>query len=179
MRLLFDFFPPQGPPFNCFVFCNGMVVEESQRVLPFQFFSALWDFSKTIFHKRFPIHQYFDTLKSFCYFLSLRYGADLGRSRLVFACTDIWLISGMPDNSGRNSQVTGRFPEAVPEKAAKRGLRCRWLRRWRLWIWGWIQPRSSGHSRGMRAAPSWFCSQMSPPCSALRTHTWPSQEAPG
>ena len=26
-----------------------------------------------------------DTLKSFCYFLSLRYGADLGRSRLVMS----------------------------------------------------------------------------------------------
>ena len=48
-------------------FCNRMDVEKSQRVLPFSVFGIVRLFFN-FFNKRFPIHQYFDILKSFCYF---------------------------------------------------------------------------------------------------------------
>ena len=48
-----------------------MDVGKSQRVSR-SVFLALWDFfSKKIFIKGFPTHQYFDILKSFCYFWAL------------------------------------------------------------------------------------------------------------
>ena len=60
-----------------------MDVEKSQRGSPFQFFSALWDFSKILFHKRVPNSSILSHFEVLLLFLSLRYGADLGRSLLV------------------------------------------------------------------------------------------------
>ena len=61
-----NFFSTKGSPFIFLEFCNRMDVEKSQRVLPFSFFRHCETFKKI--HKRFQIHQYFDILKSFCYF---------------------------------------------------------------------------------------------------------------
>ena len=69
-------------PFIFLQFSDRMDVEKSKRV-PFQFFGIVILFPEKVFKTFSPIHQYFDTLKSFCFFLSLRYGADLGRSLLV------------------------------------------------------------------------------------------------
>ena len=83
------------PPFSCFrhcetfresffskgppSFCDRMMLENPKGSLSV-FFGIVRVFN--FFHKSVNIHQYFDILKS-CYFFSLRYGADLGRSRLV------------------------------------------------------------------------------------------------
>ena len=72
----------KGSPFNFLIFSDRMDVEKCQRA-PFQFFRHCETFFQIFFHKRVPIHQYFDILKSVLLFLRLRYGADLGRSRLV------------------------------------------------------------------------------------------------
>ena len=59
---------PKGPPFNFLILSDRMDVEKSQRVC-FQFFRHCETFSKKfLFIKGSPIHQYFDILKSFCYF---------------------------------------------------------------------------------------------------------------
>ena len=99
---------PKGPPFsffrhceifsenknfcffNFFMFCDRMDVEKPQRV-PLFSFSSLWDFGAPhgpFFSKNF---RFLSTIKEntwhlevFLLFLSLGYGADLGRSRLVF-----------------------------------------------------------------------------------------------
>ena len=65
----FNFFSTKGSPFIFLEFCNRMDVKKSQRVLPFNFFCIVRLFFQNIFfHKRFQTHQYFDILKSFCYF---------------------------------------------------------------------------------------------------------------
>ena len=71
----------KGSPFNFLIFSDRMDVEKSQRV--FQFFSALWDFFLFFFHKSVPNSPIFWHFEDLLLFLSLRYGADLGRSRLV------------------------------------------------------------------------------------------------
>ena len=81
VRLFFENFlmSPKGPPFEFFDILNGMFVNKSRRV-PLLHFSALCDFFwKKIFFKNFN----FFSKKSVLRFLSLRYGADFRRSRLV------------------------------------------------------------------------------------------------
>ena len=56
-----------------------MYVNTSQRVPPFTFFGTMRLFLKEIFFQKFM----FFSKKNFLRFLSLRYGADFGRSRLV------------------------------------------------------------------------------------------------
>ena len=63
------------------IFCNGMFVNKSRRVPPFTFFGTMRLLLKEIFFSKISI---FFSKKSVLRFLSLRYGADLGRSRLVF-----------------------------------------------------------------------------------------------
>ena len=58
-----------------------MYVNTSQRVPPFTFFGTMRLFLKEIFFSK--IHVFFQKI-FFLRFLSLRYGADFGRSRLVF-----------------------------------------------------------------------------------------------
>ena len=97
---LWDFFPKMKTFvfFNFFMFCDRMDVEKPQRVPPFSF-SALWDFSAPLgsvfwvcnflekfFSKNFDFRVLWKStwhLEVFLLFLSLGYGADLGRSRLV------------------------------------------------------------------------------------------------
>ena len=60
-------FIPKGSRLQFFSeFCDRLLKNPKGSSL--SVFSALWDI---FFHKRFPIHQYFDTLKSFCYFWAL------------------------------------------------------------------------------------------------------------
>ena len=65
-----QFFSTKGSPLHFF----GVLQQNGCWKIPkgpsFQFFSALWDFLKKII-KGSPIHQYFDILKSFCYFWAL------------------------------------------------------------------------------------------------------------
>ena len=60
----------EGSPFYFWYFpTEGML--KNPKGSPFQFFRH-WDFfQKLFFIKRSPIHQYFDILKSFCYFWAL------------------------------------------------------------------------------------------------------------
>ena len=58
---------------------NGMFVNKSRRVPPFTFFGTMRLLLKEIFFQKF---QFFSK-KSVLRFLSLRYGADFRRSRLV------------------------------------------------------------------------------------------------
>ena len=67
MRLFFEFFPLSF----FFEFCDRMHVEKSQRVLPFSFFGIVRLFSIFFLIKWFPIRQFFNILKSFCYFWAL------------------------------------------------------------------------------------------------------------
>ena len=62
-------------PFTFLIFSDRMDVEKSRRVPPFSFFRHCETFLNFLI-KGSPIHQYFDNLKSFCYFW--------GRSWLVF-----------------------------------------------------------------------------------------------
>ena len=100
MRLFETFWiAPKGPPSFVSIFCNTMDVEKSQRVPPFTFSGTVTLFKKFLgnfFHvpKGFPLQflfSFFATSWSFTKpegspfsILSLRYGADFGRSRLVF-----------------------------------------------------------------------------------------------
>ena len=108
-RKVFPVFPrnipyrakPKGPPFSFFRHCETFFPKKNfpQRVSPSLFllfcdrmdvgkslsvFSALWDFfSKKKFHERVPNSPILWHIEVLLVFLSLIYGADLGRSRLV------------------------------------------------------------------------------------------------
>ena len=69
----------KGPPSNFFSFCNWMYDNTFQRVPPFTFFGTMRLFLKENFFQ--ILHVFFQ--KNFLRFLSLRYGADFRRSRLV------------------------------------------------------------------------------------------------
>ena len=71
---------PKGPPLSFLLFCYRMRVYKSKRVPPFTFFGTVRHFPKEIF---FEIFKFFPK-KNVLRFLSLRYSADLRRSRLVF-----------------------------------------------------------------------------------------------
>ena len=76
---------PRKAPFNFLEFCNRMDVEKSQRVLPFSFFRhCATFFQKLFFHKSSPNSPILGNFEVLLLFLSLGYGADLGRSGLVF-----------------------------------------------------------------------------------------------
>ena len=71
---------PKGSPFEFFDILNGMFVNKS-RISPFYIFRHYaTSFERKIFFKNFN----FFSKKSVLRFLSLRYGADFRRSRLVF-----------------------------------------------------------------------------------------------
>ena len=102
---------PKGPPFGFFSeLCdffrkfffrkffsfrkqNGMFVNKSRRVPPFTFFGTMRLLLKEFFFQKF---QFFSK-KSVLRFLSLRYGADFRRSRLVILVLSL-LISILPQN---------------------------------------------------------------------------------
>ena len=71
--------PQRVPPLSFLIFCNVMFVNKSRRVPPFTFFGTMRLLLKEIFFQKF---QFFSK-KSVLRFLSLRYGADFRRSRLV------------------------------------------------------------------------------------------------
>ena len=79
------FFSPKGPPLIFLEFCDRMDVEKCPRLHPFSFFGIVRFFFQKV-HKKVSNSAKFtlETLKSFCYFLSLSYGANLGWSRIVF-----------------------------------------------------------------------------------------------
>ena len=68
------------PPLSFLLFCYRMRVYKSKRVSPFTFFGTVRHFPKDIF---FEIFKFFSK-KNVLRFLSLRYSADLRRSRLVY-----------------------------------------------------------------------------------------------
>ena len=70
------------------IFCNGMFVNKSRRVPPFTFFGTMRLLLK---EKIFQKFQFFSK-KSVLRFLSLRYGADFRRSRLVIVYSVIILL---------------------------------------------------------------------------------------
>ena len=83
---LCDFFskifqcPQRVPPLSFLILCNVMFVNKSRRVSPFTFFGTMRLLLKEkLFFEKF---QFFSK-KSVLRFLSLRYGADFRRSRLV------------------------------------------------------------------------------------------------
>ena len=55
---------PKGSHLHILELCDRMAVEKSKRFPSFSFFGIVRLFSKTFFCRR----EYFDTLKSFCYF---------------------------------------------------------------------------------------------------------------
>ena len=61
---------PKGPSFNFLILSDRMDVEKPERV-PLSVFWHCETFFNFFFTKGSPIHQYFDILKSFCYFLAL------------------------------------------------------------------------------------------------------------
>ena len=71
--------PQRVPPLSFLIFCNGMFVNKSRRPPPFTFFGTMRLLLKENFFQKF---QFFSK-KSVLRFLSLRYGADFRRSRLV------------------------------------------------------------------------------------------------
>ena len=77
---------PKGPPLSFLLFCYRMRVYKSKRV-PLLHFSALCDiFRKKIFFRKLQVFFQKNVLR----FLSLRYSADLRRSRLVLISN--WLL---------------------------------------------------------------------------------------
>ena len=86
VRLFFEkFFSPKGPTFNFLIFLDRMDFEKSQMVPPFSFFGIVRLFFEKKFHERVPNSPVVWHFEVLLVFLSLRYGADLGRSRLVFS----------------------------------------------------------------------------------------------
>ena len=84
-------FSPKGPPSIFLLFCDRMDVRKSQRVPPFSFFRHCEIFfPKNFFHKRVPNSPILWHIEVLLLFLSLRYGADLGRSRLVYSM--FWIL---------------------------------------------------------------------------------------
>ena len=83
VRLLFEkkIFTKGGPPFNFLIFSERM---------SFSFFGIVTLFFKVFFIKGSPIHQYFDTLKSFCYFGAL----DIAPTWAVPGCVSSNLSPG-------------------------------------------------------------------------------------
>ena len=63
------------------IFCNGMFVNKSRRVPPFTFFGTMRLLLKEKIFSKISIFSE----KSVLRFLSLRYGAEFGRFRLVFS----------------------------------------------------------------------------------------------
>ena len=82
---LCDFFskifksPQKVPPSGFLIFCNGMYVNKSRRVPPLTFFGTIQRFFERKKNKKFQDFLQKNVLR----FLSLRYGADFRRSRLV------------------------------------------------------------------------------------------------
>ena len=70
---------PKGPPLSFLLFCYRMRVYKSKRIPPFTFFGTVRHFPKEFFFENFK----FFSKKNVLRFLSLRYSADLRRSRLV------------------------------------------------------------------------------------------------
>ena len=70
---------PKGPPLSFLLFCYRMRVYKSKRGPPFTFFRHCATFSERIFFQKFQVFFQKNVLR----FLSLRYSADLRRSRLV------------------------------------------------------------------------------------------------
>ena len=70
-----------------------MDVEKSQRVLPL-FFFGIETFSKIYFHKSSPNSPILGNFEVLLLFLSLGYGADLGRSRFVALSVETTSCSG-------------------------------------------------------------------------------------
>ena len=91
-RLFFGkIFFSRGPPFNFFWSFATKWMLNSPEGSPFSVFFGIVRLS---FKKGSPIHQYFDILKSCCYFLALDMAPTIwGRSRLVFLQFD-------PEKSG-------------------------------------------------------------------------------
>ena len=65
----FTFFPPKGPPSIFWSFATEWMLKNPKGSSLTVFFGIVRLFN--FFHKRFQIHQHFDILKSFCYFLAL------------------------------------------------------------------------------------------------------------
>ena len=91
MRLFFEIFwiAPKGPPSFVSIFCNTMDVKKSQIVPPFTFFGTVTLFKNHISQKNFWEIFQSQRVPPFT-ILSLRYGADFGRSRLVFKNGDFY-----------------------------------------------------------------------------------------
>ena len=83
----FEFFFTEGSPSNFLIFSDRMV-EKPQRV-PLSFFWHCETFFKIFFHKRVPNSPILWHFEVLLVFLSLRYGADLGRSRLVLQLLNV------------------------------------------------------------------------------------------
>ena len=104
MRLFETFWiAPKAPPSFVSIFCNTMDVKKSQRIPPFTFFGTVTLFKNLILiffleifscPQRVPLQFFFHILQPVGVsqspkcppfsILSLRYGADFGRSRLVY-----------------------------------------------------------------------------------------------
>ena len=84
------FFPtkifPKGSPSIFVEFCDRMDVEKSQRFPPFSFFGIVRLFFH-FFNTRVPHLTILWHFEALFLILSLWYGADLGRSRLVVGCS--------------------------------------------------------------------------------------------
>ena len=81
VRLFLNIFNvPKGSPSSFLIFSSGMYGNKSRRV-PLLHFSALCDFfERNNFSKNFKVFFQKNVLR----FLSLRYGADFRRSRLIY-----------------------------------------------------------------------------------------------
>ena len=77
----FFWIAPNGPPSFVSLFCNTMDVKKYQRVPPFTFFGTVTLFKNHIFKK--ILGNFLKSKGPPFTILSLRYGADFGRSRLV------------------------------------------------------------------------------------------------
>ena len=86
------FYPKGGTPSFFLLFCDGMDVGNPQRVLPFSFFRHCETFFPKKFIKGSPTHQYFDILKSFCYFWAL----DMAPTWAVPGLLFVSLVSDWP-----------------------------------------------------------------------------------
>ena len=96
---------PKGTPLEYFrlwdLFFRKIIF--SPKGLPFNFFSALWDFFQFFFIKGSPIHQYFDILKSFWYFWAL----DMAPTWAVLGL--LWPFFGLVNILSPSSVLRGIF----------------------------------------------------------------------
>ena len=85
--------PTKGSPFNFFGSFATEWMLKNPKGSSLSVLSAVWNIFSIFFHKRFQIHQYFDILKSFCYFWALDRAPTWAGLGLLYHCRELPFVN--------------------------------------------------------------------------------------